>query len=151
MAPFDVPQHVVAAGELRKAYINLGELLAAPVTGVIAPELLRGRDILWFIDNKSALSQLIRRTSSAADASQLAAVHSLTMAALGTRVWYEWVPSKTNPADVLSREAWDSPEVQLKLASGEWVRLSGVVPWPRLLTVDYTSIWEMFAALGIDA
>ena len=50
-----MPKEVVATWAPRRTYINLLELLAVPLLAVSAPELLRNRDVLWFLD-KSYIS-----------------------------------------------------------------------------------------------
>jgi hypothetical protein len=148
VASADIPYWIVDTWLARKNYINLGELIAAPMAAVLAPHLLRGRDVLWWIDNTTALSVLIMRGSSAQDAAKLVMIHNLAMAALGTRCWYDWVPSATNPSDVLSRDAWESEEVIMKMRNGEWKLIEGSVPWERLTNVSFQAVWDMFAASG---
>ncbi len=54
----DVPLYVIANWTVRKQYTNLGELLAGPVVAYALADQVRGRDVLWFIDNTTALSTL---------------------------------------------------------------------------------------------
>ena len=84
--------------------INQAELLAAPVLIASAHELLRGRDLLWFIDNTSAESALVKAGSPTETMCRLALMATAALAGLGARAWYEHVESDDNPADVFSRE-----------------------------------------------
>ena len=70
-------------------------------------ELLRGRDIVWFIDNLASCSSLIRGGSAQEDVEQIALASHLLLMVLGCRVWFEWVDSGSNPADGLSRDGLD--------------------------------------------
>ena len=54
VSSIDVPQAVVDKWVPRRTYINLLELLALPLLAFSAPDILRGRDILWFLDNQAA-------------------------------------------------------------------------------------------------
>lgn len=112
---YTVPSWVLGAFLVRGTYINEGELLAAPVVALIVPHLLRGRDIIWFIDNRAALAALIKGAAPRVDTSALALLASLSFTALGARLWYERVDSKGNPADVLSRDALGDPEVEARI------------------------------------
>ena len=67
-------------------------------------EKLRGRDILFFIDNQSVCCALTKGCSRSWDIQIMAAAWHLFCLQLQCRVWIEWVPSGDNPADILSRE-----------------------------------------------
>ena len=47
---------------------------------------------------------------------------------LGCRSWVEHIPSKDNPADVLSRDGRADPHVAASVLSGEWTYHEPVVP-----------------------
>ena len=64
-------------------------------------------------------------------------------------VWYEYVNTKQNPADVLSREAWKDPVVRHKLASGLWHAGHSIPPWD-LFTGSLSAVSEYLVALGVD-
>jgi hypothetical protein len=74
--------------------------------------VLRGRDVVWFIDNQSACSSLIRGGSAAEDVEQIALVTHLLFLVLGSRVWFEWIDTDSNPADGLSRLGLEDPWTQ---------------------------------------
>ena len=46
---------------------------------LLTPELIQGRELVWFIDNEAALSSLIRGTSRAEDVSHIAACTQVAM------------------------------------------------------------------------
>ena len=67
-------------------------------------DVLRNRDVVWFVDNIGALQVLIKGNSSQFDAGNSCSAAHLYWAAAGTRVWFEWVASNDNPSDGLSRD-----------------------------------------------
>ena len=97
--------------------------------------------MLWFIDNQSALGALIKSASSADDMSEMALLNSLALASVAARVWFEYVPSKLNVSDPLSREGWSS-------AKPEWIKLHLNVRWDLFLD-RLDSALQMIAALGV--
>ena len=108
------------------------------------PEKLRGRDIIWFIDNTSAESALVKCGSATLSMAQLALQASAAFAALQARVWFEYVPSADNPADVFSRAGYSDPQVACAIASGQIVTVRAVSP----PTADFTNIWEILETLA---
>ena len=127
-------------------YINLGELVAGPICCSVFGPLLENEDVVWFVDNTSALSALIRRASSTEDLNTLALVFGLSMTALRARVWFEYIQSASNPSDVLSRKAWGDLDVQQRLASGEWTRVDAVVPWQTFSIAQVPDLFRAFQA-----
>ena len=131
----------------RKNYIGQLELLAAVAVYYSVPEL-RGRRVLHWIDNTSVISALTKGYSRAPDSVRILHVFKAYCLGLGVSIWFQWVPSKANIADLPSRnefemlrrfgavevpavfpefEAWDGP-VGRVLASGRKVageRLGG--------------------------
>ena len=88
----------------RRTQILAAEAVAVLTALVLTPELLQGRELVWFIDNEAALSSLIRGTSRAEDVGHIAACTQVAMLQHSTTAWYEWVDSSSNPADGLSRD-----------------------------------------------
>ena len=66
-------------------------------------EQLEGRAILWFVDNHSAQSSLVRSFSPVADNYELLVLNSQLDMHLQALSWYARVPSKSNPGDAPSR------------------------------------------------
>ena len=65
---------------------------------------LRGRDIVWFVDNTVALSGLVKGTSREPVNEKLIAHFWVAAFRLDARIWLEYVDSKSNWADGISRE-----------------------------------------------
>ena len=53
-----------------------------------------------------------------------------------------------NPSDILSRDAWESAEVQEKLRTGEWIKHDCEVPWDKLAELNLSEFFDMYTALG---
>ena len=70
---------------------------------------LRGRDVVWFIDNESAASCAIRGGSNLPEVETAIQVAHLLWLHLKTRVWFEWIDSLSNPSDGLSRLGLNDP------------------------------------------
>ena len=97
-----VPEWLMALFLQRKQYIGQLELLAAVGVYRSVPEL-RGRRIVHYIDNTSALCGLIKGYSRAADSARVVhAFHSFNLG-LGAEAWFQYMASKGNIADLPSR------------------------------------------------
>ena len=68
------------------------ELLAVPVVLPGMKDMLANRDVIWSIDNQSALAALIKSASAAPDCAGIALKTGLLTSALNVRVWYELLP-----------------------------------------------------------
>ena len=95
----------MAALKPRETQIIPLELLASAALLFTFAERVQGRDIIFFIDNQSVCAALSKGCSKSEDLQVFTTCwHAMAMR-LHCRVWFEWVDSKSNPADVLSREA----------------------------------------------
>ena len=83
------------------------ELLAIVVPYLSEPELFRGREVVHFVDNTSAIYSAIKGYSSSRDSARIVHILHCVLAALGVTLWLEYVPSKENPSDAPSREDFD--------------------------------------------
>ena len=98
------PAKVVNSLHIRETQIIPLELLAgAGVLATYAKEL-RGKEVILLIDNQSVCAILTKGISKSRDIQILATSWHLLAKEIGCHVWIEWVPSKSNPADILSRE-----------------------------------------------
>ena len=66
-------------------------------------EEIRGRSILWFLDNESAKMALIRNFSPVIDSFMLLQANAVLDVETQSRNWYSRVPSESNPSDSASR------------------------------------------------
>ena len=101
----------------RKTQIIPLELMAAAGMLSTYQVHLRGRDGIFFIDNQSVCCALTKGSSRSWDIQA------------GCRVWIEWVPSESNPADILSRESkslYETPSGAIDtLLLPTWVDMRG--------------------------
>ena len=80
------------------------ELLMVLVGLVVYPECFRGRQTLWMLDNTAALMAMVRGRSDSEDLDQLAVIIHAMMYGLQAAIYFEWVESKSNWSDGISRE-----------------------------------------------
>ena len=102
-----------SSGSFMRAFV-VAALLAAIAAPWVSPQVFQGSDIIWWIDNVSAMSSLVRGAAKPEDIDLFASVAALQFAALGSRPWYEWVDSDSSPSDGLSRDgvqdSWTSQQ-----------------------------------------
>ena len=103
-AALDTPQEWVDALSERKTQIIPLELMAAAGMLFTYREALRGREVIFFIDNQSVCCALTKGSSRSWDIQAMCSAWHLFCLQAGCRVWIEWVPSESNPADILSRD-----------------------------------------------
>ncbi|CAK0807283.1 unnamed protein product, partial [Prorocentrum cordatum] len=99
-------QHVVAHAPPRHVQVlhHRREVVVIYTDAECEPARLRGRDVIWFVDNEAAAAAGIRGGSGETEVDiMMQAAHLLWMH-LDCRVWIEWVDSASNPADGLSRD-----------------------------------------------
>ena len=99
-----VPESMLCKWQARNQQVFVAEALAVLAATLLHQDILRNRDVIWFVDNIGALQVLIKGNSSQFDAGNVCAAAHLYWAAAGTRVWFEWVASNDNPSDGLSRD-----------------------------------------------
>jgi hypothetical protein len=126
---------------MQKTIINQAELVAVPILAATMPDVLQNQDVLWFIDNTSAESALVKAGSPTETMCIPALRASATMASLDARVWYEHVASGDNPADILSRDATMDPEVAAKVEAGVWLMRDPSVP-VLFGPTEYEDLWQ---------
>ena len=90
----------------QKTYIAELETLAAIAVYSTFPDLFRDRAVNHWVDNTVALSALVNGYSGKSSLAKAVNVFYLQTFGLRTRVYFDWVPSKANIADLPSREGW---------------------------------------------
>jgi hypothetical protein len=83
----------------RKQYIGQLELLAAVAVYYSLPEL-KGRRVVHWIDNTSAIAALVKGYSGSPDSVRILHAFAAFSLGLDTSSWFLWVPSKANIADL---------------------------------------------------
>ena len=116
-----VPAGLVASFARRRTYIGLYEQVAAVAVYQTLGAELAGRRVVHFVDNQGAMAGLAKGYARVADAARV--VHAFHAWNAGARVsvWFEYVRSKANIADLPSRGEFDvlramgSAEVEMVL------------------------------------
>ena len=98
-----VPASLTACLVPKQQNIGQYELLAGFAPYLSLPELLRGRDVMHWIDNTSAAAVLVRGYSGRPDSAHVANMFHLFNSRLRSRIYFEYVESKANVADLPSR------------------------------------------------
>ena len=117
---------VVNSLKTRETQITALELLAVAGALCTFAASLAGRDLILFCDNQSVCAALAKGASRALDLQLFTtAVHGFCHR-WHINLWVEWVPTKENPADELSRAGtskWDSPTLIIPKKDGRicWV------------------------------
>ena len=92
----------------KKTYIGqLEALAAASVLETLPARLTRGRSAIMWIDNLSAKYGLQKGYSKVPDSGRIINAFRLKQASLGMTIWFEYVPSKQNIADLPSRRDFE--------------------------------------------
>ena len=103
-----VPKDVMARLLLRSKHpIHEVEILPILISFLIWGELIRGAQVVHFLDNESARFALLKGAGETAVAQSL--IFNITKCELEwqTRSWYSRVPSFSNPADDPSRDSFE--------------------------------------------
>ena len=102
---------IIDALNLRSTQIIPLELIAAAGLLHSFCNEARGEEIIFFIGNQSVCGVLTKGVSESRDLQHLSTAWHIMCAQLRCRVWIEWVPSKSNPADILSRHHRSEDEI----------------------------------------
>lgn len=87
----------------RRQLICQAEIFPVIVAKATWSEILRGRSVIWFIDNNSALSARIRSFSPVIDNFSLLVINAQLDVEIDCLNWYARVPSPSNLGDAPSR------------------------------------------------
>ena len=93
--------HLWESGDKQIVQLELLQVLYALFS---RPSTFRGRRGLWFIDNTAALMALIRGRSDNADLEYMSRLIHVTLFALQAWFFWEWIPSKADWSDEISRD-----------------------------------------------
>ena len=80
----------------KKVYIAQGELTVAVAAMYTFPEELKGRAVMHFIDNTTALSAIVNGYASKSDCAVLVNCYHEAIVSLQSDIWTEWLPSSAN-------------------------------------------------------
>jgi hypothetical protein len=137
-----VPPSLVAALRPRQQYIMPFETLAPVVALLTRPAQFTDRHVICFVDNTGALFGLGKGNCGDMDSARMIHVFHTMCAALGVSVWFEYVPSGANIADLPSRD-----EFALLRQMGS-VSFSEDIVWPDVqssLSTVFADLWAAHA------
>lgn len=83
--------------------INQLEMVAFLFGILTYADCLKGRKVLFFVDNTTAISAVVHGYSRKADLAVLANLCCLLLVGLGVIPWIEYVPTDANGSDIPSR------------------------------------------------
>lgn len=123
----DIPPAIYALWEPGTKKIAQLEMMMVLYALVARPAYFRQRRGLWLIDNIAALMCLVRGRSESPDLERISSLIHLAAFALKTWLWWEYIRSKSNWADAISRLGVQDP----------WYRANGftisIVSFPLIL------------------
>eukprot|EP00973_Karenia_brevis_P058038 8079605-Karenia_brevis.AAC.1 len=130
-----------------RPHITYGETAAVIIAAYTFAPHLRDCSAIWFIDNTSTVSAVIKGSSPRNELSRLALCIQFLFAQLHTKVWAEWVDSESNPSDPFSRTL-DDPFVR---SAAFHIVPAQLPPWTFLLHSPLSAIHREFAlSVGDD-
>jgi hypothetical protein len=101
---------ILASWGLSQEAIDAGRQPIALCEGAMVPfavaywrHRMRGRKVVWYLDNTSSLHSFIKGTAGNAHMEKIVNYHAMMAYHLQAEVWFEWVESKANWADGISR------------------------------------------------
>jgi hypothetical protein len=115
------------------------ELLQIVAGLTIMPEVFRDASGVWFIDNLAALYSLVKGRSDSPELDHMASIAHSLLFGLNCCMFFEWIESKSNWADSLSRCGHSDPWHR---AHGFRVHDASVplfmwsMPWKALMTMS---------------
>ena len=102
-----VPRSYFAILQPKKQHIHEFEVVAAPLTYITLLEKsqvsLKDREVIHFIDNFGAMSNLLKGRSKNANANLFISPFHIFNAGIRAHIWWQWVETKSNIADFPSR------------------------------------------------
>ena len=102
-----VPTAVMHQLEVRKQQIGQLELLAAIVAYYSMTPYLAEREVIHFIDNTAAVAGIAKGFSAKPDSARIIHAYHALNVRIGAQVYFEWVKSEANIADLPSRGHFD--------------------------------------------
>ena len=73
------------------------------------PARFRNRRGFWFLENLASLMALVKGRSASKNLEQFARMVHILLLGLNAQLWFEYIPSKSNWADSISRLGWEDP------------------------------------------
>ena len=147
MVSGEAPPELFAAWNQQLTWINQLELLAV-LSAVLTfgASHLAGRQVIFFVDNTSALSSCVHGYSRNTDLAAMSNLLHLALAQLDCVCWFEFVNSAANIADLPTRpQGADADELYNELGLTQDVSLR----LPSLQELACPRMHQLFASAGV--
>ena len=89
--------------------IALCEAAMIPLGMMAWPAMFRGRCIIWYVDNTSALASLVKGASKNPHLEKIVGITWILAYHRKAEIYFEWVDSKSNWSDGISRDFGNDP------------------------------------------
>ena len=86
------------------------------------------------------MTAMLKGASPIQASSTMAVILTMQLARHRVSCWWEWVDSKANPSDPLSREGYADPDVAKMLQSGAWQAVLCCHDWTALTELDEAAL-----------
>ena len=103
-------------------------------------EAFRGRHGLWFVDNVAALMSLIKGRSNTVELDIMAGAVHAALCGLNSAIYFEWIASKDNWSDGVSRDGADDVWLQRHGFQCHFIK-----PFLFLIKLPYLVIMKIFS------
>ena len=104
----------------RQQQVGQLEILAGVSPYESLPEVFRGAEVVHFVDNTSAIAGLVKGSSPQADSQAMIFAFHLREVELQMQVWFAYIESKANVADMPSRQAFSEMVAALRALRPEF-------------------------------
>ena len=138
----EIPKGIYTIWEQQQVYIAQLELLMVWVAIIECGQHLKHKRGVWFIDNVAALMALVRGRSNQPSLDALALLIHAALFTLRAWVYFEWVESKANWSDGISRDGFHDEWSQRQLFRVQ----ACTVPYP-ILTLPLGAVLRVYEYL----
>ncbi len=104
------------------------------------PDKLRGRRVVWYVDNTSAMASFVKGTSKSAELEKIVGLFWMLAWHFDILVWFEWVDSDSNWSDGASRLFQEDP-----FASAHQFRMQEMQQPSREWQLGWKQLWDYAA------
>ena len=111
-AVVEIDAKVFQLWQAKELVIAQLELLMVFQALICFPDSFRRNTCVWWIDNIASLMSLVRGRSDSPDLDRLAQMIHMLLFNLHCNMWFEWVQSKSNWTDGISREGFADPFIR---------------------------------------
>jgi hypothetical protein len=127
------PSDIEVSFERDGHIINQLELLAMFTVLLTFPDILRGRQVYWLVDNCSVLSACVHGYATKLDMAKMANSVRLAICSFGVRERFDWVPTGANIADTPSRVSKIADMITVEMTGWDLLQLPSEEAWTPMV------------------